>query len=297
MTNNIAKVQLTNTFDYQRNRINDAIDVINNMRDGILEVNSEANLPAPASAPSNIYLIKNHTKYKGAVLALLNGSSYTMVPLKNDPINSNAFIYSTAGSLGTGVAVNKFVYLDGNKVWQLADCTDNSKKALGIVGPYNAIILSGIVQSAGLSLTPGATYYYDNTGSLTTTPTLGYAGIALDTTVLDVNIREKTQFPQSDWNQSDTTADDYIKNKPGTVSKQADGFVPQLPDENTVTKFFRQDGSWAVPSYPTDYIHTNGGAVMTYTGDAVSTPQVRNISAGTTIPSTQNAGDVFLLIS
>ena len=297
MTNNIAKVQLSDTVDYQRRRINDALDVINNLRDGILEVATEANLPPASAAPSNIYLIRNHTRYKGAVLALLNGNSYTMVPLKNDPVNSNGYIYSAVGSFGIGVAINKFVYLDANKVWQLADCTDSSKKAIGIVGPYNSVVLSGIVQSAGLSLTPGTTYYYDNTGSLTDTPTLGYAGVAIDTNILDVNIRERINYPQSDWSQSDTTASDYIKNKPGVVSKQSTGFVPQLPNESTVTKFFRQDGSWAVPDYPTDYISVNGGGVATYTGDATSTPQVRNIYAGTTLPTAQNAGDVFLLIS
>lgn len=31
------------------------------------------------------------------------------------------------------------------------------------------------------------------------------------------------------------------------VSKSADGLVPQLPDESSVEKFFRQDGKWAVP--------------------------------------------------
>lgn len=52
---------------------------------------------------------------------------------------------------------------------------------------------------------------------------------------------------QSDWNQTTTTATDYIKNKPGVVSKQANGFAPQLPNETTTTKYLRQDGTWVVP--------------------------------------------------
>ena len=297
MTNNIAKVQLSDTVDYQRRRINDALDVINNLRDGILEVATEANLPPPSAAPSNIYLIKNHTKYKGAVLALLNGNSYTMTPLRNDPVNSNSYAYYTAGSFGIGAAINKMVYLDANKVWQLADCTDDSKKAMAIVGPYNSVILSGLVKSEGLNLTPGTTYYYDNTGSLTDTPTNGYVGYALDTNVLDVNIREKTQIPQSDWNQSDTSATDYIKNKPDIVSKQASGFVPQLPNESTVTKFFRQDGSWAVPAYPdiSGKLNKTGDA-MTGTLSDISASQVRNIAILTEEGSTGNDGWIYGVI-
>lgn len=277
MSNNIAKVQLTDTVDYQRRRINEALDVINGLSDGILTVNTEANLPSPSSATSNIYLIKNHTKYKGSVLALLNASSYVMVPLRNDPMNSNSYAYYAIGDFGPNVGINKLVYLDSNKKWQLADSTDSSKKAMGIVGPYNSIVLSGLVQSAGLSLTPGATYYYDNTGSLTTTVTNGYVGYALDTNILDVNIRERIDTAQPDFAQTDVTAPDYIKNKPGVVSKLADGYAPQLPNEDTVTKFLRQDGTWSVPAYPTPGLQKTGDA-MTGTLSDVNAAQVRNVT-------------------
>lgn len=33
----------------------------------------------------------------------------------------------------------------------------------------------------------------------------------------------------------------------GVVSKNANGLAPKLPNENTTTKFLRQDGTWAVP--------------------------------------------------
>lgn len=38
-----------------------------------------------------------------------------------------------------------------------------------------------------------------------------------------------------------------LSNTPEVVSKNANGFVPQLPNETTTTKYFRQDGTWAVP--------------------------------------------------
>lgn len=292
---NIAKVQLSDTFDYQRRRINDALDVINNLRDGVIEVATEANLPSPTSAPSNIYLIKNHTKYKGTVLALLNNNTYTMVPLKNDPINANQYIYSAQENFGPGATVNKFVYLDSNKVWQLADCTNVSKKAMGIVGPYNSVVLSGIVQSAGLNLNPGTIYYYDNSGTLTSNPTDGYAGVALDTNILDVNIKEKVQIPQSDWDETDSSSTDYIKNKPGVVSKQAMGFAPILPNESTVTKFLRQDGTWSVPNYPTPGVQKTGDA-MTGTLSDVNAAQVRNFAILTEEGSTGEDGWLYGVI-
>lgn len=294
---NIAKVQLSDTFDYQRRRINEALDVINNLKDGVLEVATEANLPSPASATSNIYLIKNHTKYKGAVLALLNENSYTMVPLKNDPINANHHIYSAQANFGIGATVNKFVYLDSNKIWQVADCTNDSKKAMGIVGSYNSVILSGIVYNAGLSLTPGTVYYYDNNGSLTSTPTNGYAGVALDTNILDVNIRERDQTIQSDWDQNDSSASDYIKNKPGNVSKLAAGFVPILPNESTVTKFFRQDGTWATPPNPdVSGKLSKSGDVMTGTLSDVNAAQVRNIQFLTSEASVGIDGTLYAIL-
>lgn len=38
-----------------------------------------------------------------------------------------------------------------------------------------------------------------------------------------------------------------LSGTPGVVSKTANGFVPQLPNETTTTKYLRQDGTWQVP--------------------------------------------------
>jgi hypothetical protein len=34
---------------------------------------------------------------------------------------------------------------------------------------------------------------------------------------------------------------------PGVVNKLANGLAPQLPDEEAVLKFLRQDGTWQIP--------------------------------------------------
>lgn len=184
---NIAQVQLSDTFDYQRKRINDAIDIVNSMGGGITEVASETSLPDPASATSNVYLIRNHTKFKGAALAALINGIYKITPLKNDVMNSNQFIYIDAAQLSSSASINKCVYLDSTGVWQLANSSDPNKYAQGIVGPYNSIILGGILYSAGLNLIKGATYYYNSTGSLTTEETIGKVGVALDSHTLSLH--------------------------------------------------------------------------------------------------------------
>ncbi len=269
---NIAQVQLSDTFDYQRRRINDAINIVNSMGGGITEVASEATLPDPSSATSNMYLIRNHTKFKGAALAALINGVYKITPLKNDVMNSNQFIYVESAQLSPLATVNKCVYLDSAGVWQLASPENPNKYAQGIVGPYNSVILGGILYSAGLNLTVGSTYYYDATGTLTTEETIGKVGIALDANTLSLHFINIVEGTQPDWTQTDTNSVDYIKNKPGVVSKTTDGFVPQLPNETTVTKFLRQDATWATP----DYLPISGGA-MTSTLSDVKSSQVRNI--------------------
>lgn len=289
---NIAQVQLSDTFDYQRKRINDAIDIVNNMGGGITEVASEASLPDPSSATSNVYLIRNHTKFKGAALAALINGVYKITPLKNDVMNSNQFIYVDSIQLSSLASINKCVYLDSNGVWQLANSSDPNKYAQGIVGPYNSIILGGILYSAGLNLSIGATYYYDNDGNLTTTPTIGKVGVAIDENTLSLHfLSVDVEKEQVDWNQTDNTAEDYIKNKPGLVSKTANGLVPQLPDETTVKKFFRQDGIWADPN-----TISKSGDAMTGTLSDISAAQVRNIVILTEEQDTGVDGTIYMVI-
>lgn len=51
-------------------------------------------------------------------------------------------------------------------------------------------------------------------------------------------------------NVTDTDIDSELKTKQpttGVVSKQGAGLAPQLPNEDTTTKYLRQDGTWAVP--------------------------------------------------
>lgn len=248
---NIAKVQLTDTIDFQRQRINDLIDQTNVGSSNIIELDSEANLPSVTSASTNMYLIKQHSSYKGAVLATIVNNTYKYAPLKTEIINGNTYVYVTASQLGSGVSLNKLVYIDSAGVWQVADSTNLNKRAIGIMGMNNAVILAGVVYSNGFNLNPGTTYYYNNTGSVTSTPTMGRIGLAIDSHTLVLHIEElDEEQKQADWNQDDDTQVDYIKNKPGVVSKTAAGFAPQLPNETTVTKFLRQDGTWQAPVMP-----------------------------------------------
>lgn len=292
---NIAKVQLTDTIDFQRQRINDLIDQTGAGSVNIVEVESEANLPSAASAPTNIYIIKQHSSYKGAVLATVVNNTYKYSPLKTEIINGNTYVYVTAEQIGSNISLNKLVYLDSSGVWQVADSTNPNKHAVGIMGMNNAIILSGIVYSNAFDLTPGATYYYNEQGIITDTKTTGRIGLAIDNRTLALHIEEldKEQV-QADWNQDDDTQVDYIKNKPGVVTKEAIGFVPQLPNESTVAKFLRQDGTWSVPSYPAS-INPAGGA-MTGTLTDKNASQVRNFQILTEEQETGNDGWLYGVI-
>lgn len=66
--------------------------------------------------------------------------------------------------------------------------------------------------------------------------------------------REDHVHPEQTTINGHTVASDVPANAVFTdttysvVSKQAAGLAPQLPDENTTTKFLRQDGTWAEPS-------------------------------------------------
>lgn len=180
----IATVSPSSTIEFQRNRINDTINAINNGDINFTLIETEASLPSPASAATNLYIIKNHTRIKSPALAILSNSSWSFTPLKSEVINGNTIYKVNAGELGAGVAVNKVVYVDGSSIWQLADPTNPAKQGIAIFGSNNTLTLNGIYYNATLSLTPGADYYYDATGSLTTSVTTGLIGKAINTNTL-----------------------------------------------------------------------------------------------------------------
>lgn len=293
----ISQVNTSDTILYQMNRLNDVIKAVNaGSTSGISVVETESNLPTPTSAQTNMYLVKKHSKYKGPAIAALVDSVYKFSPLKNDVINGNTFIYVESADLSIEATLNKCVYLSNTGIWNLADSTNPAKYALGIIGPYNSIILNGIITSAGLNLETGQVYYYDSTGTLTKTVTNGRAGVALNKNTLAIQFSDLTFQQQVDWNQTNTESPDYIKNKPGVVSKTADGLVPQLPNETTVTKFLRQDGIWSTP----DFVKTTEGKITSYGSNPLKS-QVRNIvvdDGNTTIDVSQLLeGDIYLKIS
>ena len=69
-------------------------------------------------------------------------------------------------------------------------------------------------------------------------------------------IKNKPTIPaaqiQSDWNQTNTEAKDFIKNKPTVFGASGEnhksGLVPDTPSTQGNTKFLREDGTWQVPS-------------------------------------------------
>lgn len=56
---------------------------------------------------------------------------------------------------------------------------------------------------------------------------------------------------QADWNQSNNSEVDYIKNKPTTMgasgSSHKGGLVPDTPSTAGTSKFLREDGTWSTP--------------------------------------------------
>lgn len=251
----ITKVELIHDIDFQRKRINESIDELNAGNSSIATVNTEASLPSISAATANIYLIKNHSTYKGSVLALIVDSAYRFIPITFDPRNSNSFIYITLEQMGTGVSFGKCVYLDASGIWQLADSTNPDKYPIAIVGPNNSIILGDTFYNSALNLTTGTLYYCANDGTLTSDVTPVQMGTAINNHTLNVQITNPADVQkQSDFNETDTESPSYIKNKPTVVSKTAPGYAPQLPDETILTKFLRQDGFWSVPNYPSSFL-------------------------------------------
>lgn len=230
----IPQVLTTDSIDYQRARLNDVINFINNGNSNISQVNTEADLPSVSAATSNVYFVVSHSKYKGPALACIVNSVYKITPLKDQVLEGNTYIYVDSVQVDESVNVNNCVYLDNNGIWQLADATIPAKHAQGIYAPYNMVILGGIAYLPGATLTTGNIYYSSNTGILTTSPTNNKIGVALNTHTLKLDFQDV-----------------------GTVSKTFNGLCPQLPDEETTLKFLRQDGAWQVPLYPTTYLPIN----------------------------------------
>lgn len=294
----LAKVQLNDTIDIQRQKLNNSIDSINSLdvAGGVSTVDTEAQLPNPATSLSNLFIVKKHTVFGGSCLASIVDSSYKYNIIKNDIINGTSFIYVTADKMGDGVIQNKCVYLDSNGIWQLASYTDEAKFPVAIVGPFLTIIFEGVVKFTNMTLEVGECYYCDDSGTLTTTDTGIYVGQAISTDSMFIHIKEGLFQQQVDWNQTDNSKVDYIKNKPTTVSKTASGFVPQLPNETTVSKFFRQDGTWAEPTFSVSNFIQKTGDAMTGLLEDTNASQLRNIQILTQEADTGVDGQLYAVI-
>ena len=180
----IAPVVISNTITYQMNRLNEVIDAINNGKLNFVTIATEASLPSPASAVSQVYIITNHTVIRQPVLAVIAGSAWYFTILRQNTINGTTVWKLESAEIGTGVVANKVVYVDSSGVFQLADPTDSTKKGIAIYTANGALVFNGLYNNSSLSLTVGADYYYDSTGSLTTTIGNGLIGKAINSTTL-----------------------------------------------------------------------------------------------------------------
>ena len=175
----ISPLILNNTFQEQMNTINELIDWINNGKLNFQSILNESLLPAPALADHNFYIIQNHTKIKGPALALLISGTWFFISLQLYVSHGKVQLNRTVSDFGVGVVVNKVVYKDETTTkWELANPNDVTKQGIAIVGPDNTLIFTGEYENDGLTLVPGVKYYYDITGSITSTITNGFIGIA-----------------------------------------------------------------------------------------------------------------------
>lgn len=206
-------------------------------------VNSEIELPPIATATSNLYIVKNYTTFKGPAMAAIVDGNYRYSPLKIDPGNGNTFIYVESSSLGSGVGANNLVYLDSNGIWQLANYQLPDKFAQAFLSSNNILVFGGVINLSTGTLVPGQRYYCSSVGTLTTAANANRIGFALNSTTLQIAIDIYANI-QPDWNQTNSSATDYIKNKPGVTTTSSYGFAPQLPTDQTTLKFLAQDGTW-----------------------------------------------------
>lgn len=136
---------------------------------------------------------------------------------------------------------------------------------------------------------------------LSNKPTIPAAQVQSDwnqttTTAVDY-IKNKPTIPaaqiQSDWNQTDTTKKDYIKNKPtiptvpGVVSTSANGLAPKVTN---TSNYLKGDGTWSSPA-------NNAVTVTNRTGSSYNNnyPVVfgTNTGTGTVTEGLQKRGGDF----
>lgn len=152
-------------------------------------VSNQSLLPAVDSAPYPLYLIWNHTKYGTPTLAVPYNSEWHYQICVRDP-NEYGPVFNNSKFEGSVVASNAVYYNDVNDRFEQADADDDTKRPVGIRGNYNNVVIGGVYTHSSAIFSEGSHYYVGSSGTLLTTKSKYYVGVAISTTELFVNFSD-----------------------------------------------------------------------------------------------------------
>ena len=191
---------------------------------------------------------------------------------------NNRYVLRVSYAYSTGSEVHFEGVIGGNYLWTFTGTGNSTTYTI------SSMALSPTVGNGTITVTQGGV----DKGSFTVNQT-GNTTIALDAGG-STNV-------QSDWSQTDTTADDYIKNKPTIPSKTSDltndsGFVTSS-DVPTKTSDLTNDGSDGTDTY----VESGDLATVATSGDytdLTNKPTIPTVGDGTiTIQKNSTTVDTF----
>jgi hypothetical protein len=146
---------------------------------------TEADLPLPAVAENNVYVLENHTLYNTPVIAYLKSGVWYFAPLTRSADGGG--IPVTLAQLETGVVAGKAVYYNFStgKFTLATNAVEASARVVGVYDGFNKIITNGnLYRSASTPYTANRDYYLSTSGDLTLTANKYFVGFSLSTSVL-----------------------------------------------------------------------------------------------------------------
>lgn len=230
--------------------------------------NKTINIVVPTSA-SDVSALPDSTKYGASLSLSINSSTYVITAQLKDQDNNNLGTAQTIDLPLESVVVNgsyddatKKIILtlqNGNTIeFSVADLVNGLQTEITANNPLSAdLIADG---------TTNKVYTATEQSKLSGIEAGAEVNVQSDwnqsDNTADDYIKNKPTIPsaqiQSDWNQSDNTALDYIKNKPAVHSIPAGGNAGQVLKKTSATDY---DVNWANQSetLPSAYCTTSGG--------------------------------------